>query len=100
MWYNTYGGGASMIDNDRILGCLLAGAFGDAFCAPFEGVDKDEAWKEYDKEEYLKNPCCEFTDDTQMTLFTLEALHIEPTSDAVYRAYLRWFDTQYGPDAV
>lgn len=46
-------GGASMIDNDRILGCLLAGAFGDAFCAPFEGVDKDEAWKEYDKEEYV-----------------------------------------------
>ena len=89
-----------MIDNDRFLGCLLCGALGDAFCAPFEGMEPGKASAEQNMEAYLQNPCHEFTDDTQMTLFTLEALHIEPSPDAVYRAYLRWFDTQYGPGAV
>lgn len=89
-----------MINSDRLLGCLLCGALGDAFCAPFEGMEPGEASSSQDMNIYLQNPCHEFTDDTQMTLFTLEALHIEPTSDAVYRAYLRWFDTQYGPGAV
>jgi ADP-ribosyl-[dinitrogen reductase] hydrolase len=87
-------------------GCLLGGAIGDALGGPVEFLSLAG----------IRNKCgpsgvtgyierndqnlAEFTDDTQMTLFTAEGLLIargrnalEPT-EAIYRAYLRWLRTQ------
>ncbi|MEI8355050.1 MAG: ADP-ribosylglycohydrolase family protein [Deltaproteobacteria bacterium] len=95
---------------DKLLGCLLGGAVGDALGWPVEFMTLEEIRKKYGPE-----GICDFsealggvgaiTDDTQMTLFTAEGLLREfrrsketgvqpdyPT--AVYRAYLRWLYTQ------
>lgn len=98
------------------MGCLLGGAIGDALGAPVEFASLDEIKEQYGKFGITslvlnEKGVAEFTDDTQMTLFTAEGLlrancrwmdrggvcHL-PT--IVYRAYLRWFETQYGPGAV
>lgn len=102
---------------DRYLGCLLAGAVGDALGAGVEFASLQEILASHGATRrpeggplglrryvpaYGRRGA--ITDDTQMTLFTAEGLlrahnrrlasgWDDPTS-AVYRAYLRWFDTQ------
>jgi ADP-ribosylglycohydrolase len=98
-----------MKHSERITGCLLAGAAGDALGAPVEfhslrgihqrygpgGIrDLDRAYGRVGA----------ITDDTQMTLFTAEGLlrartRREETGETdvrpvVWRAYLRWLVTQ------
>ncbi|HTT90988.1 MAG TPA: ADP-ribosylglycohydrolase family protein [Acidimicrobiales bacterium] len=94
--------------NDRWLGCVLGGAVGDALGAPVEfdslasirrqeGTDRLTTWPA---------GAGAVTDDTQMTLFTLEGLirasvaarsgqPADPVQ-ALHRAYLRWLATQDG----
>ena len=105
-----------MRKSDRYIGCLIGGAIGDAFGAPIEFASIDDIKEQYGEDGLRSmvlngDGVAEFTDDTQMTLFTAEGLlrancrwmdrggvcHL-PT--IVYRAYLRWFETQYGPGAV
>jgi len=102
---------------DRYLGCLLAGAVGDALGAGVEfsslhdilahhGATRRHEGGPLGLRRYVPayGRRGAITDDTQMTLFTAEGLlrahnrrlasgWDDPTS-AVYRAYLRWFDTQ------
>ena len=90
----------------RILGCLLGGAIGDALGAPVEfwgseriARDLPEGLRDYIPSGY--GPALGLvTDDTQMTVFTMEALLrcvADPTADPVvelHRSYLEWWDTQ------
>ncbi|MDR1701442.1 MAG: ADP-ribosylglycohydrolase family protein [Sporomusaceae bacterium] len=97
-------------------GCLLGGAIGDAMGYPIEFMKIEEIRNKYGKLglteiETNANGIAEITDDTQMTLFTAEGILraasrsmekggvCHPPS-VVYHAYLRWFDTQYGPGAI
>lgn len=89
----------------RVKGCILAGAAGDALGAPVEFLD----W--VDIVDMLGPrgvtgmlPPGHFTDDTQMLLFTIEALlrasmELEATGSChpptlLHRSYLRWLATQ------
>jgi len=96
---------ATMIDADRFLGCILAGAVGDALGAPVEFYTIDTIRKMFGAagttgyaEEYGGHGT--ITDDTQMTLFTLERLirgHRAENADLfgpMQHAYQRWFFTQ------
>ena len=91
---------------DRILGCLLGGAIGDALGAPVEFWSSERiAWECPDGvRTYLPSGYGDglglITDDTQMTLFTLEGL-IRAKQDSsldpivqVHRSYVEWWMTQ------
>ena len=94
---------------DRIRGCLLGGAVGDALGAPIEFDSLREIRARFGAEGLLE-PVPAFgrvgaiTDDTQMTLFTAEGLILAARDPAlagrsgmarcVHRAYLRWLRTQ------
>ncbi len=93
-----------------VFGCLLGGAVGDALGAPVEFISLGQIHDRYgetgitDFDELNYKGKAEFTDDTQMTLFTSEGLLIASeqapflsevrTISAVHRAYLRWLETQ------
>ena len=93
---------------DRIKGCLLAGAAGDALGAPVEFLSWAGIQAKFgpDGVTALASPG-RFTDDTQMTLFTLEGLirasvrgrskGICHPPSVVRHAYLRWLHTQGVP---
>jgi hypothetical protein len=94
---------------DRIAGCLLGGAVGDALGAAVEFMSLAEI-----REMFGANGIAEYaeeygrfgamTDDTQMTLFTAEGLlraqvgsvaeGVCDPSSVVHHAYLRWLATQ------
>jgi hypothetical protein len=90
---------------DRIRGCLLAGAIGDALGAPYEFA----SWAVISSTlgaagvTDVLSPG-HFTDDTQMTLFTIEALmhsglQLSATGvchppTQLHDSYLRWLTTQ------
>ncbi|MFF4778281.1 ADP-ribosylglycohydrolase family protein [Microtetraspora fusca] len=92
---------------DRVRGCLLGGAIGDALGAPVE-FDSIAAIRHVhgaagvtDLVHDRRGARGLITDDTQMTLFTVEGLIRARSRDvggaevAVIRnAYLRWLDTQ------
>ncbi|MEU4832230.1 ADP-ribosylglycohydrolase family protein [Streptosporangium sp. NPDC023615] len=85
---------------DRVRGCLLGGALGDALGAPVEFESIGRIRGRYGRGG-LTGPVPDWrgkvgliTDDTQMTLFTVEGLLRGGDVDAVRRAYLRWLDTQ------
>ena len=101
---------------DRIRGCLIGGAVGDALGAPVEFWSLDEIWAAVGRDGVLDYLPSTFhgisgpgliTDDTQMTLFSVEGLirmltrtdtqGIATTAIEVQRAYWRWYDTQVGP---
>ncbi|MGQ0838439.1 ADP-ribosylglycohydrolase family protein [Actinokineospora sp.] len=102
-----------VIPPDRWLGCLLAGAVGDALGAPVEFLTIDEIRARFGPggttgyaDAYGGRG--RVTDDTQMTLFTLEAMiraHVgrrllyfeQQTSSVVQHAYQRWYHTQGVP---
>ncbi|WP_457033772.1 ADP-ribosylglycohydrolase family protein [Kitasatospora sp. P5_F3] len=88
---------------DRVHGCLLGGALGDALGFPVEGVSLYTIQDRHgpagitepvpDREGVVGR----ISDDTQMTLFTAEALLRGASVPQVQQAYLRWLDTQEHP---
>jgi len=94
----------------RFSGCLLGGAVGDALGAPVEFLDLDEIVRAYGEQgirDYAPayGKCGAITDDTQMTLFTAEAVlsaHVAAVQQGLepdfFRAaagsYARWLMTQ------
>ncbi|MGE0065834.1 MAG: ADP-ribosylglycohydrolase family protein [Dehalococcoidia bacterium] len=93
---------------DRVAGCLLGGAIGDALGAPVEFMDRaridarfgDQGVRDYAEEDGAGR----ITDDTQMTLFTAEGLirsrvraidkGICHEPSVIDHAYARWSATQ------
>jgi ADP-ribosyl-[dinitrogen reductase] hydrolase len=93
---------------DRVLGCLLGGAVGDAFGYEVEfdslAVVRARYGDQGIQEPVLHDGRLVVSDDTQMTLFTLEGLlraddeygRINPVKavEEIRRAYLDWLVTQ------
>ena len=83
----------------RMAGCLLGGAIGDALGYPVEFLRYNEILRQYGSLgiQELPEPAL-VSDDTQMTLFTAEGLLHTKTGhsriNSVYRSYLRWYYTQ------
>ncbi|TMR23633.1 ADP-ribosylglycohydrolase family protein [Nonomuraea turkmeniaca] len=108
-----------MDGQDRVRGCLLGGGVGDALGAPIEFASLREIRKHHGPDGisgYVadwRGKTGLITDDTQMTLFTVEGLiradHAggssaagpggAPVVEAVRQAYQRWLDTQRHHDA-
>ncbi|OFC34122.1 ADP-ribosylglycohydrolase family protein [Acidithiobacillus caldus] len=94
---------------DRIWGGFLGGAVGDALGEPIEFLSQQERlerWGPSGVREFVHpDGLGRFTDDTQMTLFTAEALILqarsgEPLLSALHKAYLRWLVTQQLPSRI
>ncbi|MEI6514044.1 MAG: ADP-ribosylglycohydrolase family protein [bacterium] len=91
---------------ERIAGCLLGGAVGDALGAPVEFMSLSEIRAKFGNEGIEHYALAygrigAITDDTQMTLFTLEGMlkaYIQgdttSLTESVRIAYLRWLGTQ------
>lgn len=92
---------------------LLAGAIGDAIGYKVEFKNYDEIVRTYgingtQIENFDDNSTLIVSDDTQMTLFSLEALQkcyspencMLKTSDIIRKSYDNWFLTQYNPKNV
>ena len=92
---------------DRIAGCLMGGALGDALGYEIEFLPWEVIRKQYGQVRALvpHEGKARFSDDTQMTLFTNEGLTLgywrnktQPGSltaeEAIYQAYLCWLITQ------
>ena len=94
---------------DRVRGCIIGGAVGDALGAPVEFMTFSQIRRDFGiagiagyEEAYGRAGA--FTDDTQMTLWTMEGLirddnryrdrGICSMPGVVYNAYLRWLVTQ------
>jgi ADP-ribosylglycohydrolase len=95
--------------NDRVLGSILAGAVGDALGAPVEFLNIDTIRERFGPQgavdyERAYGGQGQITDDTQMTLFTMDGMiraHIakrlygkDNLVPAMQLAYQRWFHTQ------
>lgn len=88
----------------RVRGCILGGAVGDALGYPVEFRSLAEIRSQHkDGVRTFPEPIGQITDDTQMTLFTMEGLiragvrtdrGIGFTLSLVDHAYKRWYDTQ------
>jgi len=92
----------------RIAGCLLGGAIGDAFgyVVEFDSLERirQKFGEEGIRELKLTGDKAIFSDDTQMTLFTLQGLlnamkhnrkpDREKIRTEIYRSYLDWLKTQ------
>lgn len=97
-------------NQSRVLGCLLGGAIGDALGAPIEFLSFKRIEELYGKggiTDYVEHSGRkgEFTDDTQMLLFTAEGIlrawhrSIQKGIDGaqittVGQSYYRWLETQ------
>ncbi len=90
--------------NDKIRGCLMAGAAGDALGYEVEFMSRKAILSHYGEEGITKfaldcNGKALISDDTQMTLFTAngllncQRLGVVPKY-AIVRAYLDWYDSQ------
>lgn len=95
--------------DERVKGCMLGGAVGDALGAPVEFLSLQRIRDEFGPAGLADfapayGKCGAITDDTQMTLFTADGLlrgeaerRRSGSTDfvrAVHRAYLRWLLTQ------
>ena len=99
-----------MFLKEKILGCLIGGAIGDSFGYPVECLESKEIKEQFGAKGLTyfiaDNDSGKFliSDDTQMTMFTLEALILNQKKDVlindIYKSYRRWFDTQFGPGAI
>lgn len=98
-------------DRDKMLGVLLGGAVGDAMGAPIECMRRSEIVAAFGPKGVTRfepgyGRRGAITDDTQMTLFTLEGLirasvryssrGICHPPSVVEHAYRRWLETQLG----
>ncbi|EKT4530315.1 ADP-ribosylglycohydrolase family protein [Pseudomonas putida] len=95
---------------DRLLGCLLGGAVGDAFGYAVEFDSLEAIQSKYGKQGLTHpkyhNDRLIVSDDTQMALFTLEGMlrsaskgdSLDPQDwlGEIRHAYLDWLDTQSG----
>ncbi|NLD92556.1 MAG: ADP-ribosylglycohydrolase family protein [Fibrobacter sp.] len=92
------------ISYDQFVGCIMGGAIGDALGAPVEFLSLENIRSNYGTKgirDYVEFPNSEgeFTDNTQMMLFTAEGLveyarkHGNIATEA-WHAYLRWLVTQ------
>ncbi len=94
---------------DRVLGCLLGGALGDALGYPVEFLDAAEIARRYGTEPpkslaYAGVAPAQISDDTQMVLFSIEgilrarAARVRPDEAGwahfLLGAYQRWYSTQ------
>ncbi|RJQ69474.1 ADP-ribosylglycohydrolase family protein [Pseudonocardiaceae bacterium YIM PH 21723] len=92
---------------DRMLGCVLGGAVGDALGADIEFLSIDAIRQRYGPDGLTDLDSADvalITDDTQMTLFTLDGLirahmarrygHDVEVIDELQAAYQRWLHTQ------
>lgn len=74
------------IRKDKILGCLLGGAIGDAIGGKYDGQDPPQqvSWSRPGR----------ISDDTQLTMATCEAIieHGCPTPAGISQVFLRWFN--------
>lgn len=96
-----------VVYGSRVRGCILGGAVGDALGAPVEFQSGEEIRTAHpDGVRGYPEPLGLLTDDTQMTLFTMEGLiragvrtdrGIGFTLQLVGHAYQRWYDTQTLP---
>jgi ADP-ribosylglycohydrolase len=102
--------GMTKVTKDKYISCLLGGAIGDALGAPVEFLTLSQIRKKYGPagiNDYVEfsGQRGEFTDDTQMTLFSAEALlracHRAmlkgiggALTDIAHHSYLRWLFTQ------
>ena len=98
--------------NDKIKGCLFGGAIGDALGYPVEFISHPEIVSKYGDhgiQQYEFNIPCEkgkfkeaqISDDTQMTLYTAEAILKNPDSkeevlENIKKAYVVWMCKQTG----
>jgi len=93
---------------DRIRGCMIGGAAGDALGYAVEFMGEKSIFLHYGESgitEYeLKNGTALISDDTQMALFTAgglidwkEAGSDAPPAKYVQKAYLNWYATQTKP---
>ena len=91
---------------DKIRGCLIAGAAGDALGYEVEFMSRKAILYRYGENGITKfaldnNGKAQISDDTQMTLFTANGLlnasrlNVQPQF-AVARAYVDWYYTQIG----
>ncbi|GGU49110.1 ADP-ribosylglycohydrolase family protein [Lentzea flava] len=96
------------VDTDRIRGCLVAGAIGDALGANTENLPMEVIYERHGPQGITDLPADPaITDDTQMTLFTFEAViraHVRERTtgnpgfvEVVQHAYQRWLHTQKTP---
>ncbi|WP_242606787.1 ADP-ribosylglycohydrolase family protein [Protofrankia symbiont of Coriaria ruscifolia] len=101
--------GSELSYRDRVRGCLLGGALGDALGAGIEFLSLDEIRRVHGPAGVTSLTSAygvhaPITDDTQMTLFTADGLirasvrsrsrGICHPPSVVWRAYLRWLATQ------
>jgi ADP-ribosylglycohydrolase/protein-tyrosine phosphatase len=99
--------GAGLTYAERFLGCLLGGAVGDAFGSCVEFLQLPEIRTTFGPEG-IKEPVYQkgklvVSDDTQMTLFTLEGIltglkepspRIQTLVESIRLSYLDWLGTQ------
>jgi len=101
---------SNKLPKENYIGCLVGGAIGDALGAPVEFISFQEIKERYGENgitDYVefKDGHGEITDDTQMTLFTAEAVLRSicraqtrgiwgAISTIAYGAYKRWLITQ------
>ena len=96
-------------DLDKIRGCLIGGAAGDALGYAIEFTGEEEIFKKYGREGITdferKDGLAQISDDTQMTLFTANGLLyattrwflrglLGPYPDYIALAYRNWYQTQ------
>ncbi|WP_191302412.1 ADP-ribosylglycohydrolase family protein [Lentzea cavernae] len=95
-------------DNSRLRGCLLGGAIGDALGADTENLPMEVVRERHGPDGITDLPeKPDVTDDTQMTLFTFEAViraHVRERltgerdiTAVTQNAYQRWLHTQKTP---
>jgi ADP-ribosylglycohydrolase len=83
--------------HDRVLGCLIGGAVGDALGYQVEFDHWDSIREEWGPDGVTELRYNHISDDTQMTLFTAEGLlEASPGEEfaSVRSAYMRWYATQ------
>lgn len=91
---------------DKCRGAIVAGAAGDALGYAVEFISLDEILRKYGTDgitayDLDRNGVAEFSDDTQMSLYTAEGLmeavrNHQPAITAIRNAYLIWYGHQAG----